>query len=224
MKQSYLTVTDQFCGAGGSSSVTPPYMVELYGQSDVRSVAEPLSTATGTVHHGIVMPPYMIDLRGENAPKSINEALSTVCASGNHHGVVLPFLASYYGTNIPSDITNAVPTVTTVDRHSLVAPPFLLSYYTRESGQGAALAGVTDSLPTQPTWPVHYLVQPGEVPVVEDCGFRMLQPHEIQKAMAFKDDYIVLGNAREKVKQLGNAVTPPVMAMIIKRCVESLEG
>lgn len=204
--------------------VTPPYMVELYGQSDVRSVVEPLSTATGAVHHGIVMPPYMIDLRGENAPKGINEALSTVCASGNHHGVVLPFLASYYGTNIPSDITNAVPTVTTVDRHSIVVPPFLLSYYTRESGQGAALAGVTDSLPTQPTWPVHYLVQPGGVPAVEDCGFRMLQPHEIQKAMAFKDDYIVLGNAREKVKQLGNAVTPPVMAMIIKRCVESLEG
>jgi len=204
--------------------VTPPYMVELYGQSDIRSIAEPLSTTTGTVHHGVVMPPYMIDLRGENAPKGIDDALSTICASGNHHGVVLPFLASYYGTNIPSDVTNAVPTVTTVDRHSLVVPPFLLSYYTRDSGQGAALAGATDALPTQPTWPVHYLVQPGGVPAVEDCGFRMLQPHEIQMAMAFKPDYIVLGNAREKVKQLGNAVTPPVMAMLVKRCVESLEA
>jgi DNA (cytosine-5)-methyltransferase 1 len=105
---------------------------------------------------------------------------------------------------------------------SLVVPPFIVSYYTRTSGMGAALAGVDESLPTQPTWPVHYIAQPGQMPTVDDCGFRMLQPHEIQRAMAFPGDYVVLGNGREKVKQLGNAVTPPVMAMLIERCVQSL--
>jgi len=73
--------------------------------------------------------------------------------------------------------------------------------------------------PTQSTQPRHYLVQPGDVPKVEDCGFRMLQPHEIQAAMAFPADYKVLGTKREQVRQLGNAVTPP--AILMQRIVET---
>jgi DNA (cytosine-5)-methyltransferase 1 len=57
---------------------------------------------------------------------------------------------------------------------------------------------------------------------VEDCTFRMLQPHEIQRAMAFPEDYVILGNSREKTRQLGNALTPPVMQMIMERCLETL--
>ena len=50
----------------------------------------------------------------------------------------------------------------------------------------------------------------------------MLAPHEIQAAMAFPKDYVLTGNHREKVKQLGNAVTPPVMQLLMQRVVESL--
>jgi DNA (cytosine-5)-methyltransferase 1 len=42
--------------------------------------------------------------------------------------------------------------------------------------------------------------------------------------MAFPDAYIVRGNKRERVKQFGNAVTPPVMQMLIERCAETLGG
>lgn len=58
---------------------------------------------------------------------------------------------------------------------------------------------------------------------LDDLTFRMLQPHEIGRIMAFGDDYQVLGNHREKVKQYGNAVTPPVMEQIVRRCVNSLQ-
>ena len=61
----------------------------------------------------------------------------------------------------------------------------------------------------------------GDVPKVEDCGFRMLQPHEIQAAMAFPVEYKVLGTKRERVKQLGNAVTPPAMAILMQRVMET---
>lgn len=57
---------------------------------------------------------------------------------------------------------------------------------------------------------------------VEDMTFRMLQPHEIGRAMAFPDTYQVLGNSRDKVKQYGNAVTPPAMEILLNRCVETL--
>ena len=44
---------------------------------------------------------------------------------------------------------------------------------------------------------------------VDDAGFRMLEPHEIQLGMGFATDYLLLGSKRDKVKQAGNAVTPP---------------
>lgn len=127
----------------------------------------------------------------------------------------------YYSTGAASSTDEPLPTVTTVDRHALAIPPFLLGYYTRNSGQQAAISGVDEPMPTQSTQPRHYLVQPGEVPAVEDCGFRMLQPHEIKAAMAFPADYKVLGTKREQVRQLGNAVTPPAMSILMQRIVET---
>lgn len=58
------------------------------------------------------------------------------------------------------------------------------------------------------------LVEPGSVDV-EDCLFRMLEPHEVAAGMAFTPGYVVLGNKRERVRQLGNAVTPPAARDLI---------
>jgi DNA (cytosine-5)-methyltransferase 1 len=65
---------------------------------------------------------------------------------------------------------------------------------------------------------------PGQLPAVDDCTFRMLEPREIQAAMAFRRDYRVLGTRREQVRQLGNAVTPPAAEFLIRAVVESLGG
>jgi len=174
--------------------VVPPYIIEMYGKSHFRSIDDPFGTMTSNIHHGVVLEPFLADLRGENAPKSIVDALSSFCAGGQHHGLVLPFVASYYGTMNFSQVDDALPTIVTKERHAVVVPPYH-----------------------------RYLTQHGQTPSIDDCGFRMLHPHEIQKAMAFPLEYVVLGNGRQKVKQLGNAVTPPVMEMIIRRCVASLE-
>lgn len=40
--------------------------------------------------------------------------------------------------------------------------------------------------------------------------------------MAFPDDYRVLGNKRDRVRQFGNAVTPPVAKMIMRRVLPTL--
>jgi DNA (cytosine-5)-methyltransferase 1 len=131
-------------------------------------------------------------------------------------------LMPYYSTGVAKPTSEPIPTVTTTDRHALIVPPFLLGYYTRPTGVQAAVSGIDEPMPTQSTQPRHYLVHPGDTPSVEDCGFRMLQPHEIQAAMAFPGTYQVLGNKREKVRQLGNAVTPPVMRMLVERVVRTL--
>lgn len=57
---------------------------------------------------------------------------------------------------------------------------------------------------------------------IEDCSFRMLMPAEIGRGMAFHDEYVVLGNQRERVQQYGQAVTPPVARWLLERVMESL--
>ena len=186
-----------------------------------RSVADVLVTQTTRQTMGLAVPPFVVEMYGNSNARSLEDAMSTI-VTNPHHGLAVPFLTSYYGTGGTTDIGKAVPTVTTKDRHGLVVPPFIVSYYTRLTGQQAAVSGICEPLPTQPTWPLHYVAQPSESVTIEDCGFRMLQPHELQRAMAFPDNYILIGDSRTKVKLLGNAVTPPVMKLIVERCIESL--
>lgn len=103
-------------------------------------------------------------------------------------------------------------------RHSLLQASSFLTYY---YGSHQA-SGMADPIRTMTSKEHAALVSVGESLKIEDLYFRMLAPHEIGRAMAFPGEYVVLGNNKEKVKQYGNAVTPPVMEMIIKRCVESL--
>lgn len=59
---------------------------------------------------------------------------------------------------------------------------------------------------------------------VDDAGFRMLEPHEIQQDMGFAADYRLLGSKRDKVKQAGNAVTPPAARVLGHAVAEFLNG
>lgn len=183
-------------------------------------------TQIGQPTHALIVPPFIVALdqsRGNGLPvRDVNGPWPTQTTAQSMGVVVPPFLVNYYGTGQASSLDNPIPTVPTRDRHGLVVPPFLVSYYTRVAGIRAAIAGMEEPTPTVPGRAVHYLAQPGETSVVEDCGFRMLQPHEIHKAMAFPDGYVVLGNQREKVRQYGNAVTPPVMQMLMERCIATL--
>jgi DNA (cytosine-5)-methyltransferase 1 len=81
-----------------------------------------------------------------------------------------------------------------------------------------------EPLPTQTTVEGDAVLTGTGLPAVEDCLFRMLEPHEIHAGMAFVPDYVVLGNKREKVKQLGNAVTPPAAEVLVAALVECITG
>jgi DNA (cytosine-5)-methyltransferase 1 len=101
--------------------------------------------------------------------------------------------------------------------HALLSAGSFLSYYygtTQASGMGEPIHTVTGIDRAA-------LIQALDSLAVEDLYFRMLHPHEIGKAMAFPKSYVVLGTKRERVKQYGNAVTPPVMQMIIDRCMST---
>jgi DNA (cytosine-5)-methyltransferase 1 len=57
---------------------------------------------------------------------------------------------------------------------------------------------------------------------VNACRFRMLEPDEVKRGMAFPADYAMLGTRREQVKMAGNAVTPPAARDLISTVAEAL--
>ena len=97
-----------------------------------------------------------------------------------------------------------------------------MTYY--KHGQ---MVPLIEAAPTVTTMARHALVtcekEAAHPITVDDCGFRMLAPKEIQAAMAFPDEYIVTGTRREQVKQLGNACTPPVIELLMRRLIASLQ-
>lgn len=199
-----------------------PFLAVLRTHQDARPLDAPFPTmVAGNVGHALVEP-FVAELRGGYSDaRGVSDPLSTICASGNHHALVQPaFYVKNYGRADAAEamakpVTQPFGAVTAVDHHSVVTLPFLSSYY--GAGGGASVA---HPAPTQTTRDRHALIEPGLE--VDDCGFRMLEPHEIQAAMAFGADYVVTGNKRERVRQLGNAVTPPVMQLLLERCAATL--
>ncbi len=137
----------------------------------------------------------------------------------------------YYGTGVAHPTDQPLPACSTRDR-------FGVAFIAELRGGGSVARPVDRPLATVTASGNHHgLVQtadpaltagpsrrPGETPAVEDCTFRMLDPAEIQAAMAFGPGYRVLGTRRDQVRQLGNAVTPPAAEWLLRAVVASLDG
>ncbi|MGC5011386.1 DNA cytosine methyltransferase [Streptosporangium sp. DT93] len=184
----------------------PPMLIPVEGRDGKTAAcaSDPMRTQTARNETGLAFPPaalgaFIAELRGGGSDaRSIAEALATVTASGNHHGLVTP------------------PTTNTGDPGALLVP-----YY----GTGAARPA-THPVGALTTRDRYALATTDDAPQVDiaDVLFRMLEPHEIGKAMAFTGGYQVLGNKRQRVRQYGNAVTPPVAEVIISALVEAITG
>lgn len=185
--------------------------VPVEGRQNIaaRPMDLPLRTQTGRLETALV-----VEMRNNGTGRPVSRPLSTVCAAGNHHGFLIPA----GGTWNDGAATTIEPfrTRTTRETEALVSLPWLVVDYNGPARQ------VGEPLPTQTTVEGNALAS--VEPAVDDCMFRMLAPSEIQGAMAFDAGYRVLGNKREMVRQLGNAVTPPAARDLVAALVESITG
>lgn len=188
------------------------------------TIQDPFPTQTGTETQGLAVPPFLINLThtGTRTVFVDRQPLYTQTGFDETGLTVPPFLLDHLGEYRPRSIINPCSTICAGGNHqSLVVPPsWLMTYY--NNGQ---VLPTSQAVPTVTTLDRVALLasQESDRPVtVEDCGFRMLVPHEIQAAMAFPADYVITGSRREQVKQLGNAVTPPAMQILMGRVLASL--
>jgi len=224
-----------------SHAVALPWLVETgythATDNRAKSVSDASPTATTRQTIGIVGGFLTRNNGGGANPKfmpfGLDDPLATLTTAANQSLLTMPekfkrqaglvspsFIAELHGTSKASRLDDPLMCVTsTGSHHALLSAGSFLSYYygtDQASGMGDAIHPVTGVDRAA-------LVQALDSLTVDDLYFRMLQYHEIGKAMAFPQTYVVLGTKRQKVKQYGNAVTPPVMEMLIKRCMATFQ-
>lgn len=185
-------------------------------------MVDPLPTQSTRQSVGLLATPapFMVGHYSPGWARSLDEPTGSITATDHHSLVSPPFVVQMRNNQTAHGIDEAMSTTTsTGSHHALLSPaPFVASYY----GSGGQLGDVSQALATVTAVDKHALVSPTEPLSVEDCYFRMFQPHEIQRGMAFPSEYVVLGTKRDQTKQLGNAVTPPAMRWLTRQAVRSL--
>lgn len=223
-----------------ANETTKALLVPVEGRDGKQARSDALPLRTQTARNDLAL---LTMLRGQNATKTTGQAMDTVTASGDHHallftnnwsnaarstGEVLPTLTTattqgllvpYYSASRSGTPTDQLMgTLTTNDRFALV-----MRNNTARGDQAQMSTPVEESLRTITTAGHQSLLEPPSIDIME-CLFRMLEPHEIGAGMAFQPDYVVLGNKRQRVRQYGNAVTPPVAEILIAALVECIQG
>ncbi|MEA1264221.1 DNA cytosine methyltransferase [Microbacterium sp. STF-2] len=169
-------------------------------ESRSRPVSDALpSIVAGGLHASLLIP---VEGREGKNPASTADPLRTQ-STRNETGLLVPL--RNHGVAKPS--THPIDTVSAEGNHHA-----LVMRNNNGRGSGAEMSTpVHEPLRALTTAGHQSLIEPFE-PLsldVDDAGFRMLEPHEIQAGMGFARDYLLLGSKRDKVKQAGNAVTPP---------------
>ncbi len=171
--------------------------------------------------NAIVFQPFIIEMNRTGSAKAITEPTSTFTGGGINHSIVnMPFIVENKGESDARAITEAAACQTQKQYLGLITNDSWNSFISHVYGNGY-VKQITEALGSVRTKHGHELVL-YKKPNINECYYRMLKPHEIQLAMAFEEDYIVLGSGKDKVKQLGNAVTPPAMEWLIQQCIASL--
>lgn len=208
----------------------PPMLVPVEGRDgkEANSALRPLRAQTTRNETGLAWLPFIAELRGGGSvARSVSDSLATVTASGNHHGLVTPDVPAFIMRNNGSTgdggehctpAGEPFRTMTTTGHQSLITWDHLLvPYY--GNGQAKPVSEPIGALATRD----RYAFVQGGVDI-NDVRFRMLEPHEIGRAMSFADDYTVLGSKRERVRQYGNAVTPNVAEILLCALAETVTG
>lgn len=190
----------------------------------VKSAFTPIGTLTGTAQHFKIAMPFII--KGEHTlqngyAKSVLETIQTQTVRQSMAVITPPYIVELKKTGKAKSIIDPIGCATTVEYHGILQTEKWNSFISYWYGTNQA-SHISEALGTVSTKETHQLVT-CNAPNIEDYYYRTIKPVEIHLAMAFDQDYIILGTGKQKVKQLGNAVTPPAMEWQVQRAIDSLK-
>jgi DNA (cytosine-5)-methyltransferase 1 len=204
-----------------------PFIVRLRNNATANSIGQPLNTITTSGAHDALCVPFMVPYRGERSGQSprshaIDEPMPTITTFSGHALVAPYLLVINHGGDDDRSRSPREPigTLTTKNGHSLVVP-FLTKYY----GTGSALPvdAPLDTITTRDRFGLAMvsLVRTMRELGVIDIGFRMLDVEELARAQGFPEGYQLFGNKADRVRQIGNSVSPPVARALCQTYAEA---
>lgn len=205
-----------------TSSLICPFTINTENGSQIKtakSSLETFGTQTTAQAAGIVTP-WIIENRGDRKAKSSKDPISIITCVDNHGIMTPPLIVQNKGESKSKPAIDPISAQTTVSNNGIVTHEAWNSFIQYYYGSNQS-SKITEAIDTVNTRDRSYLIN-HQNPKIEDCFYRMIKAPEVKKTMAFEDDYVILGNSRDQVKQCGNAVTPPVQEWIIRQCVNSL--
>lgn len=198
-------------------AVAEPFLVPNFGEREgqqprTHGVDAPVPAVTGH-GAGALVEPFVVPQFGTADPRSIERPLGTVTTTSRGVGLAEPFLTvTNHGEGLERRVRSVDQPMATVTRSmgDGVAQPCLVEYY----GNGQAQS-IDEPVPTVVTKDRFGLALPewikeGDLVYRLEIRFRMLQPRELARAQGFPDEYQFTGNREAVVKQIGNAVPPPM--------------
>lgn len=205
-----------------------PFQFKAIGRNPgaTLGVDRPVPTIVAARENHAVVVPFLSQFHngpdGERRNYSPGEPLPTLDTQ-NRYGLAMPFfMAINHGgdDDRSHDPNEPTLTITTKNSHSLVVP-WITKYY----GTGTAV-GINEPLGTVTAkdrfgLAMASLVQTMRELQVIDIGFRMLEPDELAAAQGFPHGYYLHGTKAEQVRQVGNAVCPPVAQALCTAIAEA---
>lgn len=167
-----------------------PYLIQYHAEQSEKEVrGQQIDKPINTIdtsNRYAVIAPYITTLRNHMVGQSVDTPLSTVSCSGAHHEVVYAYLIKYFSTISAQNVDRPLDTLTSKDRFALIT------------------------------------IQAKQYQL-RDIYMRFLTPREMCNAMGFPRDYIIdfdvngkTYSRQKKVGRIGNAVTPPVTAALVR--------
>ncbi|MDP9797449.1 DNA (cytosine-5)-methyltransferase 1 [Catenuloplanes nepalensis] len=195
----------------------PPMLVPVEGRDgkQARHVGEPMRAQTARAENALVIP---LRNNGVAKPAAISPLLA-FAAAGTHQGLLMRHNTVRGDSGyLSTPVGEPMRALTTAGHQSLIGLGHAVYGY--DTG---TLRPVAVPLPAQTTIAGDALL--GAAPDVDDCTFRMLTVDEIRAGMAFTPGYVLLGTSkRDKVRMLGNAVTPPAARDLVAALAEAITG
>jgi DNA (cytosine-5)-methyltransferase 1 len=166
--------------------VIPPFLVGNYTPGTHLPITGPFGTITTQDHHSLIMPSFMVNTAFTNGNGSYiypaDGPVPTLTTRPDMGLVTTPYIIELNRTGTASSVNDPLATVLANGNHHglVLSESFLMSYYGTDECHSPI-----EPMGTCTTKDRHALVSASPDYKVEDCYFRMLQPAEIGRAMAF---------------------------------------
>jgi DNA (cytosine-5)-methyltransferase 1 len=193
------------CGGGRNETASP--------------IDRPMRARTTRETEGIVVP-LLVPVEGREGKHARPVSAPMRAQTARHENALVVPLRNN-GVARPAD-DNPLPTFAANGTHHGLLDLPVLDAHALMPYDGKSLRSLQVPMPAQTTIQGDALL--GTAIAVDDCTFRMLEVGEIRAGMDFPADYILLGTKRERVRLLGNAVTPCAARDIGAAVIEAITG